>query len=150
MLPLDLLRRSEIFESLTDDELAAIAKLAREETYEAGACIFTENEPAKNLYIVREGRIAILADIGRGRQTVVDTVVKGGSFGWSALVPPYILTGTAKAVEKGKVIVIPSEGLQEICRNNCRACYTIMESLATVISGRLRDTQLQLISLMYG
>jgi CRP-like cAMP-binding protein len=149
MVPLEPLRKSEVFEGLTDDELAAIARLAHEETYEAGTRIFAENETAKNLYIVREGRIAILIDIRRGRQTVIDTVVKGGSFGWSALVPPYILTGTAKAVEKSKLIVIPGEELRELCRNNCRTCYTIMEKLATIISGRLRDTRLQLISLMY-
>jgi CRP/FNR family cyclic AMP-dependent transcriptional regulator len=150
MVPLGSLRKSELFEGLTDDELVAIAKMAQEETYEAGAQIFAENEAAKNLYIVLEGRVAILIDIGRGRQTVVDTVVKGGSFGWSALVPPYILTGTAKAVEKSKVIAIPCEDLQGLCKSNCRACYTVMENLATIISGRLGDTRMQLISLMYG
>jgi signal-transduction protein with cAMP-binding, CBS, and nucleotidyltransferase domain len=56
----------EIFESLTDDELAALGKLAREEIYEAGACICIENEVATKLYIVREGRVAILINIGRG------------------------------------------------------------------------------------
>ena len=149
MVPLMTLRKSELFEGLTDDELTAIAKIAREETYEAGVRIFGENEAAKNLYIVREGRVAILIDIGRSKQTVIDTVTNGGSFGWSAIVPPYILTGTAKAVEKSKLIAIPGQALRELCRNNCNTCYTIMERLATIISGRLRDTRMQLISLIY-
>jgi len=150
MIPLEALRKSEIFEGLTDDELAAIGKIAHEEIYEAGACICVENEVATKLYIVREGRVAILINIGRGRQTVVDTVTKGGSFSWSAMVPPYILTGTVKAVENTKVIAINGRDLQELCRKNCRACYTIMEKLATIVSARLEDTRLQLISLMYG
>ena len=33
---------------------------------------------------------------------------------------------------------------------NCGTCYTIMEKLATIISSRLKDTRLQLISLMHG
>lgn len=149
MVALEPLRKSEVFEGLSDDELAAIARITREETYQAGTRIFAENDVAENLYIVREGRVAILIDIGRGRQTVIDTIVKGGSFGWSALVPPYILTGTAKAVETSTVIIIPGNELRELCRNNCQTCYTIMEKLATIISVRLKDTRLQLISLMY-
>jgi CRP-like cAMP-binding protein len=147
---LEALRKSDLFEGLSDDELAAIARMAREETYEIGAVIFRENDIAKNLYIVREGRVAILIDIGRGKQTVIDTVCRNGSFGWSALVPPYILTGTAKVMERTRVIVISGQDLRELCRMNCGTCYTIMEKLATIISSRLKDTRLQLISLMYG
>ena len=150
MIPLEALRKSEIFESLMDDELAAIGKIAHEEIYEAGTCICVENEVATKLYIVREGRVAILINIGRGRQTVIDTVTKGGSFSWSAMVPPYILTGTAKAIEKTKVIAIDGYDLRDLCRKNCRTCYTIMEKLATLVSARLKDTRLQLVSLMYG
>jgi DNA-binding Lrp family transcriptional regulator len=93
MVGLEALRKSDLFEGLSDDELAAIAKMAREETYDVGVVIFYENDPAKNVYIVREGRVAILIDIGRGKQTVIDTICRNGSFGWSAMVPPYILTG---------------------------------------------------------
>ncbi len=150
MVSLDTLRKSEVFEGLSDDELAVIAKMAQEETYEAGARIFGENEEAKFLYIVEQGRVAILIELGRGKQTVVDTVTKGGSFGWSALVPPYVYTGAAKCSERTKVVVVPGMELRDLCLKNCRTCYTIMERLAMVISARLKDTRLQLISLMYG
>ncbi|MGE5602201.1 MAG: cyclic nucleotide-binding domain-containing protein [Nitrososphaerales archaeon] len=150
MVGLEALRKSDIFEGLSDDELAAIAKMAREEIYDTGCTIFRENEIAKNLYIVREGRVAVLIDIGRGKQTVIDTIGRNGSFGWSAMVPPYILTGTAKTMERTRVIVLTGQDLRELCRVNCGTCYTIMEKLATIISGRLKDTRLQLISLMYG
>ena len=48
MVGLEALRKSDLFEGLSDDELAAIAKMAREETYEVGRIIFKEND-------VREG-----------------------------------------------------------------------------------------------
>lgn len=150
MVGLEALRKSDLFEGLSDDELAAIAKMAREEAYEVGRIIFKENDVAKDLYIVREGRVAILIDIGRGKQTVIDTVCRNSSFGWSAMVPPYVLTGTAKAMERTRVIVLTGQDMRELCRMNCGTCYTIMEKLATIISGRLKDTRLQLISLMYG
>ncbi len=37
--------------------------MAREATYEAGAVIFRENDPARDLYIVREGRVTILDEL---------------------------------------------------------------------------------------
>jgi CRP-like cAMP-binding protein len=150
MIGLEALRKSDLFEGLSDDELAAIARMAREEIYDVGMIIFRENEVAKNLYIVREGRVAILIDIGRGKQTVIDTICRNGSFGWSAMVPPYILTGTAKTMERTRVIILTGQDLRELCRMNCGTCYTIMEKLATIISSRLKDTRLQLINLMYG
>lgn len=150
MIGLEALRKSDLFEGLSDDELAAIARLAREETYGAGATIFRENDVAKNLYIVRDGRVAILIEIGRGKQTVIDTIGRNGSFGWSAMVPPYLLTGTAKTIERTRLIVLTGQDLRELCRINCATCYAIMEKLATIISSRLKDTRLQLIGLMYG
>ncbi len=44
MVGLEALRKSDLFEGLSDDELAAIAKMAREETYDVGTIIFRENE----------------------------------------------------------------------------------------------------------
>lgn len=148
MIGLEVLRKSDIFEGLSDEELAAITRIASEEAYPAGARICAENEPATKLYIVREGRVVILTEIGRGKQTIIDTVTAGSSFGWSAIIPPFILTDTAKAMEHTRVIAIPSHLLRELCQQNCHICYTIMEKLATIISNRLRNTRLQLISVL--
>ncbi len=150
MVPMDLLRSSEIFDGLSDDELAPIALMSSEARYEAGDQIFAENDEARNLFIVVEGRVQVMIDISRGRQIVVDTVTRDGSFGWSALVPPYVYTGGAKCSEPSRVLVVPGADLRDLCQVNCRVCHTIMERLSSIISARLKDTRLQLISLMYG
>jgi CRP-like cAMP-binding protein len=150
MVPLDLLRTSEVFDGLIDDELAPIAKMSYQRTFGTGDQVFGESEEAKNLYIVSSGRVGILIEIGRGRQTVVDTITPNGSFGWSALVPPYFYTGSAQCLEPTQVLVVPGEELRGLCMDNCRICHTIMERLASIISSRLKDTRIQLISLMYG
>ena len=150
MVPLDLMRASEVFDGLSDDELAPIAKMAHLQSFGAGDLLFGENEEAKYLYTVTTGRVGILIDIGKGRQTVVDTIGPDRSFGWSALVPPYLYTGSAKCLEPTQVLVVPGEELRGLCLDNCRICHVIMERLASIISARLKDTRIQLISLMYG
>jgi CRP-like cAMP-binding protein len=150
MVSLEILKKAELFEGLSDDDLAAIAKHARLETYEAGTRIFAEGEVAKDIYVVHEGRVAVMIGIGQGKQTIVDTVSRGGTLAWSALVEPHILTSTAKSVDKSTLVAIPGEDLDHICESNCRLCYTIMAKIAAVISRRLQNTRLQLLSLMYG
>lgn len=149
MVGLEALRRSDLFEGLSDDELIAIARIAREETYEPGAVIFRENDAARCLYIVREGRVALLIDIGRGKQTVIDTISRNSSFGWSALVPPYAFTSAARAMEPTRVIVLAGDDLRAFCNTHCTTCYAIMEKIAVIISTRLKDTRLQLIHLLH-
>lgn len=150
MVGLEALRKCDLFEGLSDEELLLIAPLAHEETYEAGAVIFRENDPARDLYMVRDGRVAILINVGRNQQTVIDTIYPNRSFGWSGMVPPYIRTGTTRALVKTRVIAISGRDLQELCQGKYGTCYTIMEKLATIISRRLKDTRLQLIGLMQG
>lgn len=149
MVGLEALRKSDLFEGLGDDELLAIARLAREEKYDAGSVIFRENGPANYLYIVREGRVAILIDIGRGKQTVIDTISRNGSFGWSAMVPPYTYTSTSRTLESTRVIVLSGQQLRELCSTHCSTCYTIMEKIARIISKRLKETRLQLVNLLH-
>jgi CRP-like cAMP-binding protein len=149
MVGLEVLRKSDVFGGLTDEELYAVAKMSHEEVFEAGTEICAENDAARNLYVVIEGRVVVMVEIGRGRQAIVDTVTKGGSFGWSAIVPPYVLTGSAKAVDRVRLVVISGDDIRNLCRINCAMCYAIMEKLATIISRRLTETRLQLISLMY-
>jgi len=149
MIALEALRKSDLFGGLSDDELLAVARIAREETCEAGTQIFAENEVARTVYVVREGRVAILVGVGLERQAVMSVVTKGGSFGWSALVAPYIRATTAKAVEKSRVVTIASEALHELRQGKCCAYYTVIERVAALAFNRLKETRLQLINLMY-
>jgi len=100
MVHLEALRKSEIFEGLTDDELAAIGKIAREETCEAAACICVENEVATKLDIVREGRVAILINIGRGSRRARRT--------WGSVIPSRCSArSTVRAQGKGPGKIYP-------------------------------------------
>lgn len=149
-IDLEMLRQADLLSGLTDDELAYITSMASMKTYEAGTCIFMENEEAHEIYIVHQGRVALLVDIGQGRQAVMSTIGRHESFGWPALVPPFIYCETARCVERTAVIAIPAAGLRELCLANCSVCYTIMEKVASIISSRLKDARFQLIHMLTG
>lgn len=147
MIAIDMLRQASLFEGIADDQLAQVSKIASQLTFQPHEFVFKENDPANNLYIVISGRVAVLIDIGGGKQTMVDTVSRGETLGWSSMVPPHVMTASAKAVEPAVVLAIPGAEIRNFCLTDCRMCYQLMENLARTISIRLKDTRLQLTSL---
>jgi len=140
----DMLRKAEYFEGLSDDDLGLVDKICREESYDAGAVIFHEGDKAKNLYVVKEGRISIEIREAQTKPLLVRPVSAGGAFGWSALVKPHLFTAGAVCVEKTVVIVIDGGEMSNLCRTNTRFGVVVMENLAKLISSRLKDSREQL------
>ena len=55
MVSIDLLKQVSIFSGLSDEQLARIAGLCREETHDRGDVIVREKEPSTDLYVIQEG-----------------------------------------------------------------------------------------------
>ena len=58
-ITIERLRRSDLFNELTDVELTQIAQLGREETYLEGDVILTEDAPAEKLFVVEQGKLSL-------------------------------------------------------------------------------------------
>ncbi|MCL4458402.1 MAG: cyclic nucleotide-binding domain-containing protein [Chloroflexi bacterium] len=147
MVSKEILRKTDVFVGLTDEQLESVAAIAQEEVYEPGAIIFSEHDIAKNLYIVEDGRVAVQIPVDKHRRATIHTVTNGLTFGWSALVEPYRFTASARCVEPSRVITIDGAELGKLFEGDCRMGFIVMSRIAMIISGRLRDTMLQLISL---
>jgi CRP-like cAMP-binding protein len=158
MVPYRLLQGFDLFEGLNEDELKAIAALGHEENFDEGEVIFQEGAEARRVYLLLEGRVALRFRLPLkppSRETTIDTVTRGGTFAWSALVRPHRLTATAICSEPSKCLAFEREDLQKLFQGNNQIGYVVMEHLTAVIASRLRDVRLQLIrelglSLMHG
>jgi len=60
--PTESLRRVPLFAGLDRKELELLAKLAKEQRYEAGATIVKSGASAHGLYIIKEGKISVVRD----------------------------------------------------------------------------------------
>jgi len=65
----DTLKSSHLFKGLTNPEIDSIAEISREESFPAGAVVFTEGSIANNLYVVKQGKVAIDMRVGLGSRT---------------------------------------------------------------------------------
>jgi len=60
--PTESLRRVPLFAGLDRKELELLAKLAKEQQYEAGATIVKSGASGHGLYIIKEGKISVVRD----------------------------------------------------------------------------------------
>jgi signal transduction histidine kinase/CRP-like cAMP-binding protein len=149
MLPIQLLRKVTLFQGLSDSQLESIAELCKEETYDAGALIKEEGEPAEQLYIVREGRVALEMSVRlwpeqRIRQLTVESLNAGEPVGLSAMTASEVWTMSARAVDGCRLIVIDSDDLRHLMDSDPAIAQEVNRELSNVLAERLRYTRLSL------
>ena len=150
MVPVETLKTFDIFDGLTGPELEQISIIAESRECPKGSVIFRENEDSESLFVLMQGNVAINIEIGRHQEAIVHSVGAGEAFGWSALVQPYQFTASAKCINNSRLVVIDRYALRKLIDQDCHMGFVIMEKLAKLVSDRLRDTRLQLISMLHG
>lgn len=91
----------EIFAQSDVDDLAAVAALAKEESYRAGEAIFVQGDPGDALYVIIEGEVAATRD-----GEVVLTFGARETFGESSLMDGTPRINDAMATKETRVLVI--------------------------------------------
>ncbi len=144
----EMLRQNPLLSGLRDSELALVARRSRLRTLEAGARVYNENEAATDVFLVDQGRLALLVEVGQGRQAMQGTVGRREICGIAAMLSPAVHSETARCLEQTTVIAIPAALLKELCLKDCRVCQMVMEKIATVVSTQLKDARFQLTHLL--
>mgnify|MGYP005851673957 FL=1 len=147
MVSTEILKSFSLFRGLTQKELAKIAGLCRERTYEGGSVIFTIGGSATDVYLLRTGKVDIQIEFKIYEYETVATIYtvgEGEIFGWSALVPPHRLTASARCEGKADVIMINGKDLMEFLEKDRRIGYVVMKNLSALISSRLASTTIAL------
>ena len=143
----EILKKADILEGLSQDEIAAVAELCEERSYKAGTAIFEESSRGEEVYLVKSGTVRIeLALKGKTDVATVHRVTPGRSFGELALVDRGRRSATATCESDAEVLVLGRERLADLFESNNHIGYVLMGNLATILSARLRKTNLQLVA----
>ncbi len=150
MLSTNHLKGFSYFKGFSDPELEKLAATATEETYDAGIQIYKTGDPARNLYLIQEGKVILVMDSYLGShkpamQVTVDVVTQGESMGWSAVVEPYIYTLGALCIDRVKAIALDGPELRRLMDEDACLGYRIMKATARIIANRLTHTRIILV-----
>ncbi|MGI6454522.1 MAG: Crp/Fnr family transcriptional regulator [bacterium] len=148
MISLDDMRQMKCLSLLSDEHLELLRNACETVVFEKGAYVQKENDIAREIFIVLEGRVAIEIVLPHDRKVGIFIVEPGDLFGWSTVVPPHIITASSLCLENTTMLQISRDRLYELFDKNATLKAAFFEMIAQVIRGRLVDTRTQLTYLL--
>lgn len=140
----DFLKRLDMFNGLSDDELSSVEALCRRASYKAGDIILNIKEPADNFYLIHSGMVQIITnpEVFETKPEMADvllvTLGKGQSFGEMGLVDRGARSATVRAAADTEVYVINCDKFLELCHQDTRLGFQVMRNIAADLSFKLR------------
>jgi CRP-like cAMP-binding protein/rubredoxin len=137
---------TEIFSSLSEKQIKAVRDLGQMEYYEPDTVICKEGAESSILYVVEDGQVAVKPELISGILVPLTIVSKNAAFGWSALVPPYILTATVITLTKTRVLAIKRASLFALMQTDPGLGLTVMQNIASIVASRFRRFEEEMIA----
>ncbi len=150
MISPELLRRYELFGSLSEEQLQLLASITREQSWEAGEVIFEIDAPADTLYLLMEGSIDLFyrsedeLQPELHKEFSVGEINPGEPFAISALFEPYVLTASAVSSRPSKGIRMDAQRLIQLCSYDLEMGMILQRELIKAIFQRLTYARTQL------
>jgi CRP-like cAMP-binding protein len=149
MKKIELLKRSEMFRDLNEEQLALVEKMCTAKEFPAGAVVCKQGVLAEHIYVIEEGLVGIILEVGPLAQRQVQTATNFETFGWSSMIEPYVSTATVKALETTKTLAFNGRELVGLCNHDPETGCRISRAVARVIAERLRQSYIQLLGLAH-
>lgn len=125
----------ELFCRLKAEELAALRRVAQEQTFAAGGEVFHEGDPGDGVYVVQSGLVEISGMINQDTRRVFSQIGPGGLFGEMAVIEQRPRSATATAVQDSTVYFFPRDDMLDFLERSPGFALRLLQ----VISHRLRE-----------
>jgi CRP/FNR family transcriptional regulator, nitrogen oxide reductase regulator len=130
----EFLKAGTVFAALPATEIAALAAVAREQSYRARDFIFREGDESAWFWLVRTGRVKILRQSPRGQEIVLELLGPGEPFGAVAVLEGRPYPASAQAMETTTAVGIPRAPIVSLADRH----PTLVREMALTLARRLR------------
>jgi CRP/FNR family transcriptional regulator, cyclic AMP receptor protein len=141
------LRDVEFFHDIANEHLDRVAAISKIVEFPARHIIFRENEPAKNVFIIVDGRVSLAICAPRVGCRQLTEVGPGELIGWSPLVGRVRLMDTAHTMTPVKAIAMDGQRILALCAEDPQFGFEFMHRAAQTLVSRLNATRLQLFKM---
>lgn len=147
-LILQVLGRVDLFKGLGPDDLIQVARICSARSFAAGEVIFEEDSEGDELYIIHRGSVQVVVWIrsadGESRQTVINTLWEGRSFGEMVLIGGGTRSATIRCAEECLLLMINRYDFDRLCEGNPQIGYRVMRNIAEDLVYKMRSSNLLL------
>jgi len=139
-----LLETAGLVKGMSPSEATALASVAEEKNYPKGTVILKEDSKSRDLFVICGGRVSIRLSLPTesGREEVIYSMREGQIFGELSLVDGAPRSATVRAEEDVITCLYSYEKLNALLDEQPRIGYILMRNLASIISARVRNTNM--------
>jgi len=143
----------DLYFGLSAATVKELQKIEHVASFPAGAIIFIEGQPARGVYVVRQGRVKLLTNNSEGRTLILKIAKPGDALGLNSVITGKPYDVTAEILQPAELAFIPRGDFlnfitqpSEACLHfagllsrDCRAAYDVARSigLSQSVSGRM-------------
>lgn len=142
---LEVLGKSELFRDLNSEQLSVVEKMCTSMVFEPGIIMCKQGKKEENIYVIEEGLVGILLELGPLTQRQVQAASNFDVVGWAALIEPHIATATARTLEKTKALAFNGQALYEFISTNPAIGCRISWGITRIVAARLHNAFSQLL-----
>ncbi len=140
-----ILRRAELFQGLTQQQLESVAGICHERTCTGGELIVRQGEPGDEMFLVCRGLVEVSLEaptMDAPEQAVVQ-LGDGQIVGEMALVDRGPRSATVRVVSDGASLQVMTAGdFLRLCEEDHQLGYVVMRNMAADLSFKLRHRNL--------
>lgn len=126
----------DLFQELPPDVIERLRDRAVTQHYPRGAALFEQGDPSSALYVVTEGRVAIVTHAADDRETVVAVMETGGLFGELGLFDDEPRSSGTRALTDSIVVSVSYGDVRAVLEEQPQLLWIVTRILAQ----RLRAT----------
>lgn len=134
-----LLRRFELFRTVSEADAAVLARAFQQEMFREGERIFAEGDPGNKLYLVALGAVRISQVVGSVKEEALAILRPGECFGDMSIIDSRPRSADAIAHEPSVLYTIDSAVFLTILQLDANLAINVLFQFLRSLSGRLRD-----------
>jgi diguanylate cyclase (GGDEF)-like protein len=135
-----LLKGIEIFSSLSEDELEALARKMQRRVFSPGEAMFREGESGDELFAVTSGLVSVSVRSGDTEEIELSRVGRGAFFGEMAILERAPRSATCKAIEATECLALKAADFEALLAETPSAAVGVFERMLAIAAGRLVKT----------
>ena len=136
----ELLRNVSIFRDLDGGELARVAEVCKEQSFNPGEYIFREGEAGNRLFLIVEGEVRISREVPGSGEEALAVLKPGSLFGEMAVFDRSERSTDAISHGGTRVITITRSDFELLLDFNRDVAYKVLWAVVRLLSHRLRST----------
>jgi signal-transduction protein with cAMP-binding, CBS, and nucleotidyltransferase domain len=131
-----------LFGGLTEKQMQAAMQVCREECFLPDVILFEEGQPAKEIFVLVEGKVEESFTAGEAVLTPIHPVGVGEIIGCPALVPPYTHSCSARSLTRIEALAIDAVGLRKLFVQDCQLAVSIQQYVIQALLERIGKLRL--------